>query len=170
MKVFQFSWKPAGKSKRIVGGCRPAIRKKLSSLCSAIFNYRSYRMTRFFGFLGLPPGISQRRYIEQRERLGYFSWKRRTAKKEAEVSPRSRRRRPAFLPPPPQLLFFRSPSPASAAKVPFESASRTLRLRIRSLVNFGCPHLRLIDSNRRAGAKLSNLTHGGADTWPRRWC
>jgi len=34
------------------------------------------------------------------------------------------------------------------------------------LVNFGCPHLRLIDSSLPVGVKLSNLTHEGA--WKRR--
>lgn len=67
-----------------------------------------------------------------------------------------------FSDPPP--LLRRRKFPLKAPRAPSASGS------IRSLVNFGCPHLRLIDSNRRAGAKLSNLTHGGADTWPRRWC
>ena len=56
---------------------------------------------------------------------------------------------------------FSYPRP-SLSLSPSPPRHRASALRIHTLVNFGCPHLRLIDSNRLAAAKLSNLTRGRA--------
>lgn len=63
-------------------------------------------------------------------------------------------------------LYFLHPSsfsfPCPLCCSPSPPRHRASALRIQSLVNFACPHLRLIDSNRLAVAKLSNLTRGRA--------
>lgn len=60
----------------------------------------------------------------------------------------------------PAHKLYLSLSPFPLTRSPSLFRPRLPALRIQSLVNFGCPHLRLIDSNRLAAAKLSNLTHG----------
>jgi len=70
-----------------------------------------------------------------------------------------------YKPPPPPPTYRRATSPTHSPY--FHVTNFSLKRPLPwPLVNFGCPHLRLIDSSLPAGVKLSNLTHEGA--WKRR--